>query len=520
MTVVETEYAAGRARRAGAWTEIALASLLATLWVVLSAPGPDYFVRSNETGHQLAGAWNLLHSGQWPQIDYFTSYGPGRYLVSALGLLISQNGLFGELLTRTLCCVFYLLLLHRLLRALGADTALTWLLFAAAAIALPPSHKYWTALCPLLTLWAIFRFTRAPSLSSAAVMGLALGFAGLFRADYGLFALVPALVALAAADLSGRRGRITLAMLAGAAVILAPWSIAVAARHNLFSVLVDWAETGAATGAGLALPHPLLNWYDPPLTLAFFFFVLTPLVGLWQQRSQPRGAQRAFALAVHVSALVNLVQSSHRADWLHLLQGLSPGFVSLALVALALPRIQHRWRNLALLDLLLCLNLGSVVLIATPAATLEHWRAVALSKSEFEQNYVSRQPIGQVARLARRCLPPQTPTLFYPFSPQLHYFSERPFAGGMPYLAPGFFSAPAQQAEVIEVLQHQHPPLLFWNEDYAYDDRPERNGVNTHPLLHAYVRTHYVREKRVGDFSVYVLQGSDEALWACVREAR
>jgi hypothetical protein len=505
-------------RRFAPHTQMAFAAVLAAIWMYLSAPGSDYFLRSEETGHQLAGAWNLLHFGQWPQVDYSTSYGPGRYLVSALGLMISQGGLFGELLLRSLFYFLYLLLLKHLLLAVRVPPTLSWLILAAAAVALPPSHKYWTALCPMLMLWAILRFTQRPSVEKAFAIGVALGVAALFRADYALFALVPTLAAFATVELHGQRMRMAAMIFAGVAAMLGPWSIFVALHHNLLVLLADWIEVGAATGVGLSFPHPLLHWYNPSLSITFLLFVTAPLIGLWQMRHLPRGDFRAFALATHLYALVNLVQSSHRADWSHLLQGLSPGLVSIALV-LSGASFFPRWSRTSIAAVvLICLGLGSGTVVFAPAEALTHWQAVTQSKAGFESNFLSNLPIGKVARVARRCLPVGTPTVFYPFSPQLHYFSELPFAGDMPYLAPGFFAKPEQQAVVIATLERQAPPALFWNEDYAYDNRPERNSVNTHALLHDYVRSHYTRLETIEGFSVYVRDGSKEALPACLRE--
>jgi hypothetical protein len=490
------------------WREVLLVAAAAVVWLFLLAPPPAYFLTSAETGHQLAGAWNLLHFGQWPHVDYVTSYGPGRYCVSALGLLLTDGSLLGELLTRSLGHVAYLVLLQVLLRRIGTGTATTWLLLAAAAVALPPGHKYWTALCPLIALYCAHRCCVDDTRANAVGLGAAIGFAALFRPDYGLFALVAGL-AVAASNGSppGRRARRFGALLAGMLMILLPWLLAVGARKNLVTLFAEWLQVGSGVGHGLGMPHPLLHWNDLSLSAAFLFVVAVPLIGLvlaWR-RPHPSVTLQRFAVAVYLFALVNLVQSSHRADWPHLLQGIAPAFVALALVLRwpgpAVPRLRvHLVMPLLFLGLLLP---GRVMMPWAPAESWQHWSSAALPKREFARRYLQPTPLGQLARVAQDCLAADAVTAFYPFTPQLHYYAERPFAAELPFLAPGFFDGAAQQDRSIAALESERPALLFWNEDDPYDGRDDRNSVNTHARLYGYVISHYARAGYVDDFTVF-----------------
>jgi len=490
--------------------ELALAIVLAAVWLFLTASGPMYFVFNNETGHQLAGGWNLLHSDQWPQLDYVTSYGPGRYFVSALGLWLAHDGLFGELLTRSLCDVLYLVLLQRLLRRVGVTPGWSWLLFAAAMVALPPSHKYWTALCPILTLWAARLCMERSTGWRWSALGLALGFAGFFRADYGLFALAPALVLWLMLPARGERAHAAGCLVSGAALLLGPWSLLVQRHGGLMRLFTDWAQTGAATGAGLSMPHPLWHWQDPSLSFAFLAWVAVPLAGLWLTRRQ-QGAERAFAWAVYISALVNLVQSSHRADWSHFLQGIAPGFVAIALFLRDMSVFKSMPLRLAqapVLGLLgACLILGGLAKPSSPDTALANWQAAALSKEAFRHRYLDGTAVGELVSIAMACVPPGSPTAFYPFTPQLHYFAGRPFAGELPYLAPGFFATDAQQDRAVRAMEAQRPAVLFWDEGYAYDAQPDRNAVVTHSRVHRYLDEHYERREEVAGFGVFTREG-------------
>jgi hypothetical protein len=499
-------------QRPPALPESVLAIVAATIWLLLLAPPPDYFLHSAETGHQLAGAWNLLHFGQWPHIDYVTSYGPGRYWISALGLLLSDGGLLGELATRSICLVVYLVLLHRLLHRLGAGRVMTWLLLAAAAIALPPGHKYWTVLCPLLVLHAVHRGCFDASRRAAVGAGAAIGLAALFRPDYGLFALTAGLAMIASdGPTGGERRRRLAALFAGIALPLLPWLILVGLRKNLVSFLLDWMRVGSAVGSGMGLPHPLLHWYDLSLSAAFLFVVAVPLVGLllWRLRPHPVPGLQRFAVAVHLFALVNLVQSSHRADWPHLLQGIAPAFVSLALVLLW-PGAHARVLRLRLVLPLVFAALlfpGRNMTPASPATAIRNWSAAALPKAEFARRYLSDTPPGQLVRIARDCLAPDEPTAFYPFAPQLNFFAERPFAAGLPFLAPGFFATAEQQASSIATLEREKSALLFWAENAAYDGVAKRNSINTHARIHAAVSSRYTSSGNIARYTVFRRRG-------------
>ncbi len=500
-------------RRTPSLAECLAVFLAAAVWMFLLAPEPAYFVNSAETGHQLAGALNLLHFAQSPHVDYVTSYGPGRYWVSAFGLWLAGGGLFGELLTRSAGHAVYLVLLFVVLRRVGASTAMASLLLAAAALALPPGHKYWTALCPILVLYAAQRWCMAGSRRAAFGTGATIGFAALFRPDYGLFALVPGLVAVATGSgAPGTRRRLAGELFAGVLAPLLPWLLLVGANHDLGRFFADWAQVGSAVGSGLGLPHPLLSWTDITLSAAFAFVVGVPLTGLLQCRLAPhatRGLQR-FALAVHLFALVNLVQSSHRADWPHLFQGIAPAFVSLAVVLVrGSDGIRSSVLRLAFPLLFAALLLpGRAVAPSRPATAARNWAAAALPKAEFARRHVDATPIGRVAAVARRCLAPANPTAFFPFTPQLHYFAERPFAGGLPFLAPGFFDTVNRQRRAVEQLERERPALLFWAEGFAYDGRADRNSTRTHALVHAYVVSHYQRAGLVDGHTVFRRTGA------------
>ncbi|MGR9086818.1 MAG: hypothetical protein ACU841_07065, partial [Gammaproteobacteria bacterium] len=406
---------AGRSERL--WVLVA-----ATVWLFLTAPSPAYFIQNPETGHQIGAAWSLLHFDQWPHADYVSTYGPGRYWVSALGLQFFDGSLLGELLPRSVFYVLYLVLMQRLMQAVGGDRAVAWLLLMAAAVGLPPSHKYWTALCPAMTLRALNRCAFSPSRTAFLTLGAAIGCAALFRPDYGLYSLAAAFVLLAPAGLRGGRIQALLAVLAGIGLLLLPWLAWLGTRKNILMLCEDWVQLASGVSSGLALPHPLRHWQDPALSAVFLAFVAIPLIGLWRWRTQPHtdpGRQR-FALAVHGFALVNLIQSSHRADWPHLLQGITPGFVSMAILIASRGR---RVRSMPLrvgVPILLTAGLlaGRVIEPVTPASAWRHWSDVSLGKTEFGQRRLSTSRLDPVVRLVSRCTPADRPVAFFPFLPQ------------------------------------------------------------------------------------------------------
>ncbi|MGR9088758.1 MAG: hypothetical protein ACU841_17050, partial [Gammaproteobacteria bacterium] len=159
---------------------------------------------------------------------------------------------------------------------------------------------------------------------------------------------------------------------------------------------------------------------------------------------------------------------------------------------------------------------GRVIEPVTPASAWRHWSVVSLGKTEFGQRRLSTSRLDPVVRLVSRCTPADRPVAFFPFLPQLNYYAERPFAAELPYLAPGFADAREHQRRSIAALERQKAGLLFWNENYAYDGKAERNAVNTHAVLYRHVLEHFDRVGKLGGFSVFLHRSGRSVNPACV----
>jgi hypothetical protein len=290
-------------------------------------------------------------------------------------------------------------------------------------------------------------------------------------------------------------------------------------RTDVVALFADWLDVGATQGVGMSLPHPALYWADPSLSLAFFVMLAVPFVGFWLvwRHPHPQIARQRFTFATCVFALAGLVQSSHRADWAHLLQGMTPGLVAIVLICTwPASRAGTRWWRAGIPALLgLCLIAAHPTIPNSPASAWRHWSAASLDKAAFAQRYVDGSVLGGVVDIARHCTPVDSPTFFYPFTPQLHYFAERPFAAKLPYLAPGFFPKAAQQQRAIAQLQAERPGMLFWDERDAYDNLAERLSTVTHADVFRYVTDRYTRVGIAGTFTVFARQDAMPVSPAC-----
>ena len=83
----------------------------------------------------------------------------------------------------------------------------------------------------------------------------------------------------------------------------------------------------------------------------------------------------------------------------------------------------------------------------------------------------------------RACTPPGSRVLVSGFVPQLYFFAERGFAGGMPVFFGDHWSTVQDQEQTIEQLRREFVPLAIVDSGFFFDLRPggrfSRFGVRT-----------------------------------------
>ena len=219
--------------------------------------------------------------------DFIAPYGPARYYLIAGVFYLFGTGLY------PLNLLF--------LAVSGLNTGLTyltarrlvprcWALMAAGLVMMAHGslHKGFFLFSGLLVAWALLGFVAAGGRHRALALGLALGFAGLFRWDVGLAGLVATtvivfvLVVTKALDKEVRPPRMFVEILLGFGLIFAPIPIALAIAGRL-STLVE--ATVRRSSAGGVANRDYESWFalftapDPRARL-FSIIVIVLLAGL------------------------------------------------------------------------------------------------------------------------------------------------------------------------------------------------------------------------------------------------
>ena len=525
MTEEEKPVAAGHNRL---WLYV-LVGCAVLGWLAVAAPSPEFFLVSSDGGHQLTGGTQLLTLGEHPYLDYFETYGPLTFYASALAQWLTGLRPGGEIALNILGWALGYLLLFRLLLLIFNRVGPSLAVLALALLLLPQFYKYYCVLLPFLSLTAAQLYLARPGWRALAGLAATVAVAWLFRHDFGVYNLLMALTAVLSDPAKSwrSRGRAGLGLIGLSALFCLPWFLFLLAHQagRRYFAMIIFAST--AMSRGLMLPHPLLNWQDPWLSccyLAFFLLPVGDLFLLWRRRRAYPSALLRLQLAGVVLALASLVQSSHRADFYHLLEGIPPDFLCLATIGHLLrpgPKAAEEstsrrspWRGGATIGLTLTLLILAWQSAPYPLLA-SHWPPQLARKASYytltRRPYIDRLvkedpkfwPARLVQAIRDRLTRPGERIAIYPFFMKFNYFAERPFAAGLMLLAPGYFDSEGYLQEAITKLRRQKVRYVLWDETFRFDGLPARNPVRSSALLHAAVVNDYQNLGQLYGFTVY-----------------
>jgi len=97
-----------------------------------------------------------------------------------------------------------------------------------------------------------------------------------------------------------------------------------------------------------------------------------------------------------------------------------------------------------------------------------------------------QRELKELTLYVRECTRPDDRLLVTWFAPEVYFYAERPFAAGLAFLYPGFFSSPAEEAVALARLKAQVVPIVI--ADVA---SYEESFVHDHPLLAAHLAERY-----------------------------
>jgi hypothetical protein len=395
-----------------------------------------------------------------------------------------------------------------------------------ALILAPRLYKYYVVLGPVVCLWAAWRDVERPSTMSLALLAAAVTATGLFRADFGAFAAVAAVVAIGTqpTTLSVRVGRLA-RFLVLVLLFASPWLLWLGMRGGLETYVADTFLNGPRHATGMALPFPR---YDVALPLAaapnvtFFlfacFYALPPialLAALWPGVCRDVRERRRMVTAA-VLAQAMLVHAAHRSDYSHLSQAIAICFVLCAWLAGRV--LSYRVPNgaargftalawTALLSTVVVLLWAGIRVggLPSPAAGLRGLRVHALRRDAWLADVAAREPdnaLVQAIQYVRRCTGAADHIVALPPLVGAYYFSDRSFGGAQPAWSPGFFSTAADQQRWIERVRQEHVQLVLGDGSRMLDNRPDRQFANYSPLITQYVESAFVPIGRFGSIVV------------------
>ena len=502
------------------WAIFVAFFLLTLFWIALRLPTVPQAIMDADSGHQLAGATQVLY-GQHPFVDFEATYGPLVFYASALAQLIFGRRLLGEFV---LCALGYALaygLLALLIRRMNGNL----LLGVLAVLALPRLYKYYIVLGPVLVVWFAWRYLRQPRLANIFWLALAVVFTGLFRADLGVYAAIAAIVAVFLKPFSAFNALHRVLILLGAICLFAlPWLLFVTWQGGLQRYFYDMVAGGLNIASGMSLGFPAPQFDQPPFSeanlffLTMLFFVSFPIVfwGFLMLRWKlVEATQRKLLLVVATLYTLSIFQVVSRFDFPHLSQTLPLAFLLVAWMAgelfspSALTRVWGLSRALAVALCILCIFpalLNGRNSWPAPNLTDLPEKLIQFSqpKDQLLANANTPARYGYVTTMLylRRCIGDGQFLMALPALTTFPYFTDHPFGGGQIGVVAGYFVTQADQERIVAKMQQQDIPLIVYIPNYAFDNLPTRTLEVSAPWVAKYIKAKYRLLKEVGALNV------------------
>lgn len=476
----------------------ALAFVAAFAWSLLTVELlNDHFDRISR-GRQ------ILIYGERPFADFRD---PGYFLTlytSAAAQAVSGGRLFGEAVIDS--------------AAIAAAVAMTFLLAAGAAqstgvgivaaiftvVVAPRSYDYDKVLFYTLGLALAWRYADRRFTSTLVALAIVTAVAGLFRYDNGIFLFVVTVVTLVVCHWREPRllARHAALYAASVAVVLAPVALAwqqgiglsevarqirayaqmEGERTGIFRIPMPHVDAGGSAVSALFGPEnrTVLLYYA---MLALLPIALLRLVGRAARgvRERVTGETPKIAGAIVLGALV---AAFILRDPIGVRLGAAAPVAAILgawLIAPLVPPQSARYRA----RLLVLLVGGAVVLdlavLLTGRSTADLLQVSATTSAGLIRirdltqvpPSLSLLPDAPATRgmvdYVRACTPPGSRLLVDGFVPQLYFFAERGFAGGMPVFFGGHWTSASDQERTIEQLQREFVPLAIVGADLGSD---------------------------------------------------
>jgi len=446
----------------------------------------DHFV-------QLSRARQIL-LGELPVRDFFNPGTPLLDFASAAALAVSGHNLLGEaVLTITLVALGTALTFFLAART-SRSVLLALLATVIAVVLFPRLYNYPKVFLYPLALVSVWHYANRRTTGALILLGAVTAIATLFRLDHGLYIAIAVTAAIVLANLDQLRALpAAFACVAGAgAVLVLPFFIFVQLTAGIPSFLADTRAQQASVASARVLTLPFTaagGVLNPANAMAWLYYttVLVPVVAVvvllfqWRRSRMDPAERITIAAAIVVSLIIHQTLMRESPDS-RLPDVAGPTFVLAAWVTATVVRAaQRRMRLIAgvTVSLLWLATLWSATtfgetgerLTATgvragQASTVERFRLVSQWMQMRPIDYYA--PPGSIGvraltRYVLECTRPADRILAGSFEPQIFFYAERAFAGGLPYLKGGWHESREAQQLTVERMRRQRVPIVLIN---------------------------------------------------------
>jgi hypothetical protein len=484
--------------------------LLSGLWLAAFVFTVSSFVFYNDSFDRISRARQIARYGEWPFRDFLD---PGYFMTEfvAAGLqLLMGDSLLGDLLLSAACIATGTVLVATLSRHVSQSILTALAVAVLALLALPRGYDFDKVLFYPLAVALCWCYVDVPT--TKRVWGIAAGavIAALFRYDSGVYtvgAAIAAVVAVHAGDwnLLWRR----LGMLAAAVACLSlPVLVALqlmagvpdAVDQVVTYAIREGAGTRIVTPPAIALSSGVWTFENANALLYYLFHAL-PLVGVLTLTIKGRSHSASRNEIAKVASLIGLCIALNLFILRHPIGARAGGMIGPAAILAAwmfrsVWQVHHRAGTLLLRAAAVVILWLFVWSLSTAAAWNERLTRDLARPSRFTgmiRTAAASPPdaegIGDRAQTAlvrylRECTRPDDRILVTYFAPEIAFFAQRGFAGGLATLFGAHWSEPRFQQRSLQSLT-THPPALVIQRSR---DTEFRQG---YPLLAGYISTHY-----------------------------
>ena len=459
----------------------------------------------------------LVLDGELPVRDFMDPGLPLTIAISAGLLSLSRGSLFAEALFTMGAISVGVVLVYRLSRRLTASVGLAiWA--AACTLAIEPRlYNYPKVLTCTVAAWLACRYIDRPTRERAACLGAWTAVAFLFRHDLGLYAIVLAAVTfpLGVRGEGARRTMVLHGIIAGSVALavvspylwfLATYGTPVGTVRDGLTALASAARVTLRPFA-LSAPADGTPWmrYNAEAWI-YYLFLIAPAVAAGAMARRRRVAtvsgRQAAAVAVLCAALMLFLIRGNLDS--RLPDVAAPSFVLAAWVLTLLGRSRTsgtsaRWARTAGAVSITGITMVAVAIVAeespltrllrTAIRDLPH-SVVAPAQRLLEPPLVAWEREGTtdvrgLARWLHECTAPGDRLLMFGYHPEVFFYSDRRFAGGMQFFHSGYFSSQAEQELTVTRLGRQRVPFVIVESE----DLPALD--NTYAIVGDYVRQNY-----------------------------